>query len=75
MSAESRTPTKPERKWRTNREWAQLSWEREGWGEPRDEEQERLWIAFFTDDIDGGARYWPRSWQRPREWVEELVRR
>lgn len=57
----------------TNHEYAVAYWTAEGWGEPRDEEQARLWTLFFTRG-EPEKRYRARTWVRPDLWVEELIR-
>ena len=65
----------------TRRAVARRYWEREGWPEPRDEAQARLYVLFWLGEAvgegDDGALespWYPRNWSRPEKWVEELVR-
>lgn len=66
---------------KTRREIAREYWEREGWHEPRDEAQEKLYALFFLGEAIGegdlgslDGPWFPRYWTRPERWVEELVR-
>jgi hypothetical protein len=60
---------------RTNLQVAREMWEREGWGEPRDDAQRDLWVAFFLGDPCNLNSAWkPRNWTRPARWIEDLIR-
>lgn len=70
MASESERPAAPVF---TSTVLARQRWEREGWPEPRDAEQLRLYVLFWTGHEPGVSKPWT-NWTRPEQWVEDLVR-